>query len=44
MLDRGREFVCLYTNAASTTANHVYEGIGYTFVADSMQYRFTNAG
>ena len=41
MLDRGRAFVCLYTDAANPTSNHVYESIGYEWVADSMQYRFT---
>ncbi|MBA3276051.1 MAG: GNAT family N-acetyltransferase [Chloroflexia bacterium] len=40
LLDRSFEFTCLYTNAANATANHVYEAIGYEFVADSMQYRF----
>lgn len=40
MLDRGYAFACLYTDAANGTANHVYEVIGYEFVADSMQYRF----
>ncbi|MBA3379341.1 MAG: GNAT family N-acetyltransferase [Chloroflexia bacterium] len=41
MLDRGHAFTCLYTDAANATANHVYESIGYDFVADSTQYRFT---
>lgn len=40
MLDRGHAFACLYTDAANATANHIYESIGYEFVADSMQYRF----
>jgi RimJ/RimL family protein N-acetyltransferase len=40
MLDRGFTFVCLYTNAANLTSNHVYEAIGYEFVSHSMQYRF----
>ena len=40
MLDRGRAFVCLYTDAANPTSNHVYESIGRG-LADSMQYRFT---
>ncbi len=40
MLDRGYGFVCLYTDAANATANHVYEDIGYEVVSDSMQYRF----
>ena len=43
MLDRGYRFTCLYTDAANATANHVYESIGYEFVADSMQYRFAEA-
>jgi GNAT superfamily N-acetyltransferase len=43
LLDQGREFVCLYTNAANETANHVYTSIGYEFVAESMQYRFNLA-
>lgn len=41
MFDRGHAFACLYTDASNATANHVYESIGYQFVADSMQYRFT---
>ncbi len=41
MLDRGFAFACLYTNAANATANHVYESIGYEFVAGSMQYLFS---
>jgi predicted GNAT family acetyltransferase len=41
LLDQGYSFVCLYTDAANLTANHVYEGIGYEHVVDSMQYRFT---
>jgi predicted GNAT family acetyltransferase len=40
MLDRGYGFACLYTDAGNATANHVYESIGYAFVADSIQYRF----
>lgn len=40
LLDRGYAFACLYTNAANATANHVYQSIGYEFVADSMLYRF----
>ncbi len=40
MLDRGHAFACLYTDATNATANHVYEAIGYEFVAGSMQYRF----
>jgi predicted GNAT family acetyltransferase len=40
MLDKGFAFVCLYTDAANPTSNHIYEEIGYRFVADSMQYRF----
>lgn len=40
VLDQGLQFACLYTDASNSTANHVYESIGYRFVADSMQYRF----
>lgn len=43
LLDQGSEFVCLFTNAANETANHVYKSIGYEVVADSMQYRFNVA-
>ena len=43
MLDRGFGFVCLYTDAANPTSNHVYEEIGYRLVADSMQFRFGSA-
>lgn len=41
MLDLGFQFVCLYTDATNPTSNGVYESIGFTFVADSMQYRFS---
>lgn len=41
LLDRGYAFVCLYTNAANQTSNHIYEVIGYEYVANSMQYRFS---
>ncbi|MBA2775321.1 MAG: GNAT family N-acetyltransferase [Chloroflexia bacterium] len=41
LLDQGYAFVCLYTNALNPTSNHIYEAIGYTFIADSMQYRFS---
>ena len=40
VLDLGCEFVCLYTDAANPTSNHIYESIGYEWVADSMIYRF----
>ncbi len=43
MLDRGYAFTCLYTDAANATANHVYESIGYEFVADSTQYLLAKA-
>jgi GNAT superfamily N-acetyltransferase len=39
MLERGRAFVCLYTDAANATANHVYESIGFRFVTDSAIFR-----
>lgn len=38
-LEQGFLFVCLYTVASNATANHVYESIGYRFVAESMIYR-----
>lgn len=40
VLDQDLKFACLYTDAGNPTANHIYESIGYRFVADSMQYRF----
>ena len=40
VLDQGLQFACLYTDAGNSTANHIYESLGYRFVADSMQYRF----
>lgn len=40
VLDQGLSFASLYTDAGNSTANHIYEAIGYRFVADSMQYRF----
>ena len=39
-LDQDVKFACLYTDAGNPTANHIYESLGYRFVADSMQYRF----
>jgi predicted GNAT family acetyltransferase len=40
VLDEGSTFACLYTDATNETANHIYESIGYRFVADSAQFRF----
>lgn len=40
LLTHGFAFVCLYTDASNATANRVYESIGFTFVTDSMQYKF----
>jgi len=42
-LDAGRRFVCLYTDLANPTSNHVYEAIGYEFVTDSLAIRFGSA-
>ncbi len=40
LLDNGREFVCLYTDAANPTSNHVYESIGYEWIANWEIVRF----
>ena len=34
LLDEGRKFCFLFTDAANPTANHIYQAIGYEFVAD----------
>lgn len=38
-LDGGKRFVCLYTDAANSTANAIYERIGYRFVCESALWR-----
>lgn len=43
-LDRGRQFVFLFTDLANPTSNKIYRAIGYEPVCDVDQYRFcTNA-
>jgi hypothetical protein len=39
-LDRGRQFVFLFTDLANPTANHIYEAIGYEPVRDVADWRF----
>ena len=39
-LDRGREFVFLFTDLANPTSNKIYQAIGYEPVCDVDQYRF----
>ena len=39
-LDRGREFVFLFTDLANPTSNKIYRAIGYEPVCDVDQYRF----
>jgi uncharacterized protein len=41
LLDRGRSFVCLFTNLANPIANHVYKKIGYEPVIDVDQWKFS---
>lgn len=40
LLDEGRRFVCLYTDLANPTSNHIYAEIGYEPVATSVVLRF----
>lgn len=40
LLDEGRRFVCLYTDLANPTSNHIYAEIGYEPVATSLVLRF----
>ena len=40
LLNEGRQFVCLYTDLANPTSNHIYAGIGYEPVATSIVLRF----
>ena len=39
-LDRGRQFVFLFTDLANPTSNKIYRAIGYEPVCDLDQYRF----
>ena len=39
-LDRGRQFVFLFTDLANPTSNKIYQAIGYQPVCDIDQYRF----
>jgi GNAT superfamily N-acetyltransferase len=39
-LDRGRQFVFLFTDLANPTSNKIYQAIGYEPVCDVDQYRF----
>ena len=39
-LDRGAQRCMLYTDLANPTSNGVYQRLGYTPVADAIQYRF----
>ncbi len=39
-LDRGRQFVFLFTDLANPTSNKIYRAIGYEPVCDVDQYRF----
>lgn len=40
LLDGGREFCCLYTDASNATSNSIYRKIGYNLVAESSHYAF----
>jgi hypothetical protein len=43
LLDRGRRFVFLYTDLSNATANHIYQGIGYEPVGDTVDIDFTSS-
>ncbi|MGL4651201.1 MAG: GNAT family N-acetyltransferase [Caldilineaceae bacterium] len=40
LLDAGHDFVCLFTDLANPTANHIYQVIGYRPVCDYADYSF----
>jgi len=40
LLDAGREFCCLYTDASNATSNRIYRKIGYKLLAESSHYAF----
>jgi GNAT superfamily N-acetyltransferase len=42
-LDRGATTCLLYTDRSNPTSNRLYERIGYTFVADAMEWHLTPA-
>jgi predicted GNAT family acetyltransferase len=41
LLDRGRQYCCLYTDLSNLTSNHIYQAIGYQSVCDVDDYKFT---
>lgn len=41
LLDRGRQFCCLYTDLSNPTSNHIYQAIGYEPVCDVDDYKFS---
>jgi GNAT superfamily N-acetyltransferase len=40
VLDRGKDFCCLYTDRSAATPNHIYQEIGYRPVCDVMDVEF----
>ena len=42
MLDSGKKFCILYTNAANLTSNKIYQNIGYTEIAKSKHFIFSH--
>ena len=42
-LDRGRQFVFLFTDLANPTSNKIYMDIGYEPVCDAVDYAFDPA-
>lgn len=40
LLDRGRSFVTLYTDAANATANHVYREVGFVPLLEAVEVAF----
>lgn len=43
LLDQGHSYVCLFTDLANPTANHVYQAVGYRPVCDYADYSFEPA-
>lgn len=42
LLDGDRQFCCLFTDLSNTTANHIYQSIGYAPVCDVAEYKFSS--
>ena len=44
LLESGREFCCLYTDASNPTSNRIYQKIGYRLVTQSSHYAIEKEG